>query len=202
MKPTGCLHVAAIVLAAGAATRMGSLKQLLPYRGRTLLHHAIDQAMEAGLGPIVVVVGAEADRVQAAIAARPVDIARNANWQLGMGASLTAGIQKLQEVAGHSAAVAVLLADQPLITSEHLSAMRTALYTGHTPIVAAQYNHTLGVPALFKREVFAALAALPPESGARHLLRDERFPVTPFPLPEAALDLDTPADLAELEARH
>ncbi len=53
-----CLPVSAVVLAAGAATRMGKLKQLLPYRGRTLIQHAVDQALQAGFDPVVVVVGA------------------------------------------------------------------------------------------------------------------------------------------------
>ncbi len=164
--------MAAVILAAGAATRMGKLKQLLPYRGRTLVERSIQQAVEAGFHPIVVVVGAEAETVRSAIAAQPIEIAQNDNWRSGMGSSVAAGIQQLRESGVDSAAVAILLGDQPLVTAEHLRAMRTLLHTRENPVVAAQYGGTLGVPALFKRELFSMLASLPPEAGARHLLRD------------------------------
>ncbi len=180
---------------------MGRLKQLVRYGDRTLVQHCVKQAIEAGFGPVIVVVGAEADAVRAAVAAQPVEIAQNRHWQLGMGSSLAAGVQQLQELAGQSAAVAILLADQPLVTANHLKEMRRLLYTEPAPIVAAEYNGTLGVPALFKRELFATLASLPPDAGARHVLRDSGFAVTAFPLAEAAVDIDTPEDLAALSAR-
>lgn len=178
---------------------MGKLKQLLPYRGRTLVEHSIQQALEAGFHPIVVVVGAESEAVRSAIAAQPVEIVQNDEWQSGMGSSIAAGVRKLQDSDAESAAVAILLSDQPLVTSAHLEAMRTLLHTRENPVVAAQYSGTIGVPALFKRELFSLLAALPPEAGARYLLRDSALRVTEFPLPEAAADVDTPADFAKLE---
>ena len=195
------LPVAAVVLAAGAATRMGKLKQLLPFRGRTLVEHSIRQAIETGFHPIMVVVGAEAEAVRSAIATQPVEIVQNEQWQSGMGSSVRAGIRQLQRSAAESAAVAILLPDQPLVTAEHLAAMRNLLHTREHPVVAAQYEGTIGVPALFKRELFSMLASLPAEAGARHLLRNTALGVTEFPLPEAALDIDTPADFAALEPR-
>lgn len=197
----GSLPVAAVILAAGAATRMGKLKQLLPYRGRTLVEHSIQQAIEAGFHPIIVVVGAEADAVRRVIATQPVDIVQNQQWQTGMGSSVAAAITQLQESGADSAAVAILLGDQPLITAEHLAEMRTLLHTRQNPVVAAQYGGTLGVPALFKRELFFMLASLPAEAGARHFLRDSALSVTEFPLPEAAVDIDTPADFSALESK-
>ncbi len=177
---------------------MGRVKQLLPYGDRTFVSHSVQQAIDAGFGPIVVVVGAEAAAIRAAVAAQPVEIAHNDQWHLGMGSSIATGVQQLQEVAPNSAAIAILLADQPLVNADHLKEMRRLLYTGRAPIVAAEYNGTLGVPALFKRELFTTLSALPPQAGARHLLRDSGLAVTPFPLTEAATDIDTPEDFAAL----
>jgi molybdenum cofactor cytidylyltransferase len=177
---------------------MGKLKQLLPYAGRTFVAHAVQQAVKAGFTPIVVVVGAEANSVRASIAALRVEIAQNDCWQQGMGSSIAVGVRQLREAATHSAAVAILLADQPLVTSDHLIEMRRLLFAGKSAIVAAEYSGTLGVPALFKRELFAVLAALPPDAGARHLLRDSGFAVTAFSLPVAAMDIDTPEDFAAL----
>lgn len=179
---------------------MGQSKQLLRFRGKMLVEHAILQAIDAGLRPVVVVVGAEGTAVQNAIAALPVEIAQNENWQAGMGSSIAAGIRRLQQIAPDATAVAILLSDQPLVQARHLSAMRDLLTDGAAKIVAADYNGTLGVPALFKRELFAQLAVLPPDFGARRILRDSRSMVSAYPLPEAAIDIDTPADYEALNS--
>jgi molybdenum cofactor cytidylyltransferase len=194
--PTGSVPIAAVILAAGAATRMGRLKQLLPYRGRTLVQHCIEQTIEAGFKPVIVVVGAEAEAVRNAIAAQPVDIVENQHWHSGMGSSLVAGVRRLQQAEGDFAGVAILLADQPLVSAEHLSAMRNLFMKAGAPVVAAEYAGTFGVPALFRRSMFPALAGLPASAGARALLRDGGLQVAAFPLPEAAMDIDTPNDFS------
>jgi CTP:molybdopterin cytidylyltransferase MocA len=107
-----------------------------------------------------------------------------------------AGIRALLKNGDVPCAVAILVTDQPLVKAEHLAAMRQLLLASETSIVAAQYGGTLGVPALFKAELFDALSSLPPEAGARSLLRNSHGNVTPFPLPEAAVDIDTPKEFA------
>jgi molybdenum cofactor cytidylyltransferase len=184
---------AGLILAAGVATRMGRLKQLLPYRGKTLVEHAVEQALAAGFDPVIVVVGAEAASVRAALAARPVRLVENSLWHLGMGSSIAAGVRFLLSAQS----LAVMLADQPFVEARHLRAMQTLLDASTAPAVAAQYNGTLGVPALFKRELFGALQSLDPATGARALLGTH---AVPFPLPEAAVDIDTPEDFAALAA--
>lgn len=188
---------AAIILAAGAASRMGTLKQLLPYRGKTLIQHAIDEAVEARFDPIVVVVGSGADEIRNAIVG-PVAIVENMNWETGMGSSIVAGMRALPALADTADAVTLLAADQPLVEGRHLAAMRELFVSTGAEIVAAEYRGTVGVPALFGRKWFEALTALPPEAGARVLLRTPEARVTRFPLPEAALDLDTREDFERL----
>ena len=90
------MPAAAIILAAGSASRMGSLKQLLPYGNGTLLTHSIQQAQQAGFDRIIVVVGAESERVRSSLTGQPVEIAFNENWEVGMGSSIAAGMQQLQ----------------------------------------------------------------------------------------------------------
>jgi molybdenum cofactor cytidylyltransferase len=185
---------AGIILAAGAATRMGRLKQLLPYRGKTLVEHAVEQALGAGFDPVVVVLGAEAAAVRAALAMQPVRLVENPRWHLGMGSSIAAGVEVLLDARS----LGVLLADQPFVTARHLREMQARLDSSDASAVAAQYSGTLGVPALFKRELFEALRSLDPAAGARALLRDR---ATAFPLPEAAMDIDTPEDFAALRSQ-
>ncbi len=173
---------------------MGKLKQLLPYRGKTFVQHAVAQALEARFDPVVVVVGAEAEAVRAVIAKERVHIVHNQDWLSGMGSSISAGVKRMQQEGFESAAVAITLADQPLVTAEHLLAMRRQVHVSGAAVIAAQYNDTLGVPAIFARRMFGALLNLPPEAGARHLLRQPGLRVKAFPLPEAATDIDTPED--------
>jgi molybdenum cofactor cytidylyltransferase len=196
----------AIILAAGAATRMGQLKQLLAYRGRTLLQYSIGQAIAAGFQPIVVVVGSNAQMLSESIADEAVNIVHNEQWETGMGSSIRAGMRALLASDEVPEAAAILVADQPLVKAKHLAAMRRLLSSAGSSIVAAQYSDTIGVPALFKQELFGALSSLPPEAGARRLLRTSDAAVTRFPLPEAAVDIDTPEDFerltSEIGSRH
>ena len=78
--------------------------------------------------------------------------------------------------------------------------MRDRLHSTPAGVIAAEYNGTLGVPAIFKRSLFTALTQLSPQAGARHLLRQPGIKVDPFSLPEAGTDIDTPTDYANLSA--
>jgi CTP:molybdopterin cytidylyltransferase MocA len=179
---------------------MGSLKQLLPFGDGTLLTNAVRQAHGAGFERIAVVVGAESSRVAESLAPEAVEVVENHDWGLGMGSSIRAGMTRVRRWSPVPDVIAILLADQPLIESRHLAAMRDLQRQSSARIVAAQYSGGYGVPALFASELFDKLESLPPDAGAKRLLRGGEFPVTGYPLPEAATDIDTPGDLAALKA--
>lgn len=191
---------AALILAAGQASRMGSLKQLLPFGEGTLLSNVIQQAQNAGFDRVAAVVGAEASRVAADIGQVSVEIIENPDWELGMGSSIRAGVKRVRQWRPLPDAIVILLADQPLIESRHLLAMRELKRQSHAHIVAAEYGGGYGVPALFASDLFDKLEAVPLDAGARSLLRSGNVPVTGYPLPEAAIDIDTPGDFAALKA--
>jgi molybdenum cofactor cytidylyltransferase len=192
---------AAMILAAGVGSRMGALKQLLPYRDGTLLTHTIRQAELAGFDRIIVVIGAHAAEVKSAIRHLNVEVAENEDWETGMASSIFAGLQQLETSGPNASQLAILLADQPHVTAEHLLGMRRVAGEVQTPVVAASYDGVLGVPALFRPEVFPMLASLGADSGARSLFRGGKVEVTPFPLPEAATDIDTPADFEAVTSK-
>ncbi len=179
---------------------MGQSKQLLAFRGEALVERAVREAGEAGFAPIVVVIGAGAQAIRDKLAAERIFLVENERWQTGMGSSIAAGIQFLRDLETDAAAIAILLADQPLIVASHLREMRSIFSRAGGAIVAARYNGALGVPALFKRALFGALAALDGETGARSLLRNPEYNVVPYDLPEAAVDIDTPEDFATLSS--
>lgn len=192
---------AAIILAAGAATRMGEAKQLLTFGRTTLVQHAIEQAVGAGFDRVAVVVGAHAPEIIDVISDLSVDVVRNDAWETGMGSSLVAGLRHILNSGSNPEYVAILLADQPLVRAAHLAAMRRLAEQSQSPIIAARYGGTVGVPAFFHRTLFPELEALAPTAGARHLLKLPGQKVAVFDLPEAAVDIDTPEDFHALLKR-
>ncbi|MCC2545331.1 nucleotidyltransferase family protein [Hymenobacter sp. BT175] len=188
--------VGIIVLAAGASTRMGQPKQLLRYQDKTLLRHAAETALAAACGSVVVVTGAEHDSLAAEVGSLPVLIAHNPRWEQGMSTSIQAGLTVL-EAAAPVSAVLVMLTDQPLVTTELLQELVRQHRQSGAPRVATRYADTVGVPAVFGREQFAALRALQGPAGARHLLT-AGSPVVSVPFEAAATDVDTPAQYLAL----
>lgn len=180
---------------------MGQLKQLLPFRGATLLENAIQQACEALFSPIVVVVGAESGRVRDVLSATAVSIAENPDWEKGMGSSIVCGLRTLMNLRPEVSAVAITLGDQPMVTAEHLRSVSQQLITSGADVVAASFEGTLGSPAIFRAATFSALLRLNPESGAKRLFTHPGWRIEPFLLPEAAADVDTPEDFERLVNR-
>jgi molybdenum cofactor cytidylyltransferase len=173
----------AMILAAGAATRMGSLKQLLPYGEGTLLSHAIAQAQGADFDRVIVILGAQAGLIAPILERTRAEIVVNPQWEAGMGSSIRSGLKYLEDRGQRPSVLGVLVVDQPYVTAVHLIAMRKLLAESGSPAVAAEYDGHYGVPALFRRNVFPLLASLPPEAGARQLLCSKQISVAGFPLP-------------------
>lgn len=215
--------VAAIVLAAGASTRLGAgrSKQLLRYQGRTLLRHSVEQALASSCQPVIVVLGAEVERCQRELAGLDVHVTINPAWAEGMGSSIRAGMAAVTAAAADARAVVITLCDQPLVGAAFIDRVvkRFDSYRGEAvesaegagrepaagePTVAAEYDGRPGVPALFPRARFAELSRLDGAAGARHLLRATpghgvaRDVVITLPCPEAAVDVDTITDYEAL----
>lgn len=186
----------AVILAAGASTRMGEPKQLLPLGGNPLVLRAVEAALASPAWPVVVVLGAHADKIRPLLARFPVLIAENPAWVEGMASSLRTGISTLQQFSRSLDAALVALCDQPAFSAETINRLLIAQRETARSIVAARYSGRNGAPALFLREHFAALTTLTGEEGARALLNAAPETIATVDLPEMAADLDTPADVA------
>jgi molybdenum cofactor cytidylyltransferase len=193
--------IAAIILAAGASTRMGQPKQLLPDRGdrgQNLLKSTVMVAIEANCSPIIAVLGAGIDRILPELKALPVRSIENKQWQTGMASSIRAGLQAIVNERNLEAAI-FLLCDLPFVRAETIDRLIHTYITTKKPIVASAYNNTLGSPALFDRSCFAELLNLEGTEGAkkiiqRHLDNHSDSKVATIDFPEGAIDLDTPQD--------
>ncbi len=184
----------AIILAAGASTRMGEPKQLLPLNGRPLLLHAVDAALASPAWPVVVVLGAHAERIRPLLARLPVLVAENPAWPEGMASSIRTGIAILQQFSRSLDAALIALCDQPAFNTSTIDRLVSAQRATSRNIVASRYLNRNAAPALFLREHFPTLAALTGEEGARTLLNADPDRVATIDAPELAHDLDTPAD--------
>lgn len=185
-------NIALVLLAAGASTRMGSPKQLLPYEGRPLIRHAAEVALASKCEPVVIVLGSHVEEIRAALGDLDVVVVENTEWQTGMGSSIRAGISGA-EILGCAGAI-LALADQPRVTAEiynHLIAEHDE--TGR-PIIASEYSETVGVPVLFARAFFPDLKSLPANQGCNGVILAHLEQSILVACPEAELDLDTPDD--------
>lgn len=190
----------AVLLAAGASTRLGRPKQLLEIDGCPLVVRAAEAALGSAAWPVVVVLGAHAGLIRPHLVRLPVLIAENSAWAEGMASSLRTGIATLQGFSRLLDAALVVLVDQPAFSAGVIAQLvATQRATGRS-IVAARYAGHLGAPALFLREHFAALAGLEGDAGARQLLAAQADRAAAVDLPALAQDLDTPADLAALHS--
>jgi molybdenum cofactor cytidylyltransferase len=190
------VHIGAVILAAGASTRMGMPKQLVELDGKPLLLRTVEAALASPLWPVVVVLGANAEQIRPALARLPVLITENPAWAEGMAASIRAGVATLQQFSRHLDAALIALCDQPAFSAETIAQLVAKQEATGRSIVAARYEGRNGAPALFLREHFATLAGLTGEEGARALLNGDPSHVASVDLPSLAVDLDTPGDLS------
>jgi molybdenum cofactor cytidylyltransferase len=190
--------VAGIVLAAGLSTRMGRNKMLIEMAGEPLVRRAARVAVDAGLSPVVVVIGHEADRARAAIGdleCRPVV---NADYREGVRTSVRAGVLALP---GSAPAAVVMLADMPLVTSGMLSVLVERYRVAAAPLVVSRYGEVNAPPTLYDRRLFPELTALEgPGCGKRVVERHRDEAVVVDWAIEVLDDLDEPGDVERLAA--
>jgi molybdenum cofactor cytidylyltransferase len=192
-----------IILAAGESSRFGGIKQLLPFNGKTLLQHVIDEATGAGAQPIVVITGANATRVSETIPdSGKLTILVNENWQKGISSGIVAGVQYVVRISPGIKRIIITVCDQPFVTSALFEKLiETQEKTGQT-IVACTYADTIGTPVLFAVKYFDQLLNLKGDEGAKKLVKSNKGDVATVDFPKGEIDIDTQKDYEKLMNKH
>ncbi len=184
------MSLAAVILAAGRASRMGTCKQLLPIGRETLVTRAVRSAREAMCSPILVVTGAHSREVRCALGDTGAVSIFNRHWRSGIASSIRVGLR----CAGSTEAVFLLLADQPFVGAPLLRLLHEALESSGKTAAACRYDGTVGAPALFRPGWIPQLVSLTGDRGAGDLLARRKSALAIVDFPEGRIDLDTPED--------
>ena len=186
---------AAIILAAGASTRLGQPKQLVTIGTESLLVRSVTMAAEAALDPVFVVLGFEADRMAGELAGHKARIVVNDEWRAGMGSSLRRGMKAVLATDPLPGRVLILVCDQARLSAAHLRLLlQTSDATG-APIAASRYAARTGVPAVFRQPVYEDLLRVEGDQGARSVIQAHMDETVAVDFPEGIVDIDTPQDL-------
>ncbi|OLB05592.1 MAG: hypothetical protein AUH06_09775 [Gemmatimonadetes bacterium 13_2_20CM_69_27] len=189
-------HVAGVILAAGASRRMGAgrNKMLLQLEGESLLRRAARRAVAAGLSPVVVVLGHEADRARAELKGLSCESVVNSDFTGPTSGSLHKGLEQL---GSDVLAAVVMLGDMVLVTEQMLSGLVAAARGTEAPLVVSRYGDVTAPPLLFRRALFGELLAWSGEGCGKAVVQAHRAEAVYVDWPGAALtDVDTPEDFA------
>jgi len=188
--------VSAVVLAAGASTRMGQHKLLLPLGGEPILRRTVRQVAEAGFDDLLVVLGFGHEEARAALEGLPCRLSVNPDYDTGMGSSFRTAVANLSD----SEAAMFALADQPFLSPAHYRRL-LEIYREHSPgIICSRYGEVTAPPHLFARRFFPELAVL--QHGAKPVLQRHRDETIVVDLPaDLLLDIDTPEDYERASRR-
>lgn len=193
--------ITAIIMAAGESRRLHRPKQLVRFKGRTLLEHTIKCVTGSACEKIVVVVGAYKEKITETISSKPVEIIENNNWKEGKASSIRAGVNAIMSMKQKVKAIIILTCDQPYLTTAILDQMIALYYTGGRNIVACKYGNTVGVPAIIPQKYFSALLSLTNDQGAKEIIAASIKSTQTVEFPKGEIDIDRPDDIIKVISR-
>ena len=192
--------LAAVILAAGESSRMGSPKAVLPFQGRPFLGHLLDitrHAAKSEIGEIRVVLGPHAEQIMSALALEPEIVVHNPNWEQGQLSSIQTAIRSLPE--GATDGMILFLVDHPLISVLLVSKLIAEFRRSGLPIAVPTFHGKRGHPVIFAARLYEELLGAPLEQGARAVVWAHATEVLEVPTDEEGvlLNLNDPDALRE-----
>ena len=181
-------RVTGVVLAAGGSRRLGTPKQVLPYRDKTILGATLDVARGAGFDQLIVTLGGAAGAVRDAVSLDGADVVVVDDFGNGCSASLRVALQRVDPRA---AGIVLMLGDQPRMDPATVRRMVTQGRAGSGgAVMVCRYADGIGHPFWFSRSVFGELSQLHGDKGVWKLVQSGRHPVR-----ELAVDGSVPLDV-------
>lgn len=188
-------NIGVVILAAGSSSRLGFPKQLVEYRGKTLLQHSLDVAGALDLNPRILVLGSKAEEIQQKIDPGNFEVVINENWGEGMGTSISKGISSSLHIEKELDHILILLSDQPFVSKEKIRELINLQLNSMKPATFSEYAGEVGVPAIFSSQLFSDLQKLEKDQGGKKLLLDKKIQFEIVKFEGGNFDVDTAADL-------
>ena len=192
------VSVGAVILAAGSSSRMGSPKQTLQFRGKSLLRRAALAALGAGCRPVIVVTGANAELSRRELDGLDVREVLNTRWETGMASSIRAGVEGLVSADADVAAAVLMLCDQPHVTADVISGLLAAHRATGSPSSPQPMAEVSVCRRYSAGALFAELTRLEGRSGAKEVINRHASEAHFLPFQGGEVDVDTPDDFLRL----
>lgn len=191
--------IGVVILAAGPSSRLGYAKQLVEFRGKSLLQHTIDISDSLAFDTKVLVLGASYNAIKEKINRKNFEIVMNNNWEEGMSTSIREGVFSSQEQKKDLDHILFLLSDQPFLSKERIEELIQVQLESKSPATFSKYAGTIGVPAIFSAKVFYHLKRLKGDEGAKKLIHDQKFNFQTVKFEQGNFDVDTAEDVELLK---
>jgi len=186
-----------LIVAAGNSSRLGEPKQLLKFKGKTLLQNVVEEAIKVSQS-VVVVMGSGHSQISKEIENLEVKIVENIHWNEGMGSSIKIGLTQLLNEFPEVQNIIISVCDQPFIEASVFSDLIQMQKDSQKGIVASKYSDTLGTPVLFTKKYFEELSRLSGQEGAKKMIQKFKGDIAEINFEKGAIDIDTQTDYQKL----
>ncbi|MCP9199956.1 nucleotidyltransferase family protein [Gramella sp. GC03-9] len=191
--------IGVLILAAGSSSRLGHPKQLVEFKAKSLLQHAIDAVKDLPLQTKVLVLGARSTMIQEEVETTGFKIVLNPKWEEGMASSIRIGLGESLKMNPDLEHLVILVSDQPFITSREIEELLKAHLKNEKEATFSEYASTVGVPAVFSAKLFSELEKLKGDQGAKKLISALNLDLQSIPIQKGNFDVDTPEDVKLLK---
>jgi len=191
-------HCCIVILAAGKSNRLGSPKQLLKYKGKSLLQHAADAAIGTGLNPVFVITGARTEMMEKELVNYPVQLIHNESWEEGMASSIRCGVDAAESIKPDVDGILFMVCDQPFAETAVLNELIARQKESGMPISACVYDDIIGTPAIYHKSIFPELMSLQGDIGAKKIINTHKDSLATISFNSGKTDIDTASDYDNL----